>query len=241
MNWSDYSAFYETRVRKARRHATWTGEFYNRYVSKYLTFVMFKLGCSANLATVLSLVAIVLGMACAIGPATLFFKVGHVVLLQVSGLMDIIDGQIARLRSSSSRTGAFLDLVIDRLNVFGVFVGYGWALSLHRGLNATETLLFVVASLGYVYYSELGFIRSQAFPEQSGTMQRFGGTWKSELIKIPYQFIHLNVALLVLSLGFIVGRGFETIVAYGAYAWLMCAAQIAYAFLAARRAGATNA
>ena len=236
MRWSEYSAFYEARVRKARRHATWTGEFYNRYVSKYVTYLMYRCGCSANMATVMSLVAIQSGMALAIWGTSPVALVMHVVLLQVSGLMDIIDGQIARLRGTSSATGAFLDLVIDRLNVFAVFVGYGWAFHVHRGLSPQQVLLVAIASLGYVYYSELGFIRAEAFPEQSGTMQRFGGTFWTELIKLPYQAIHLNVALLILSVGFVAGYGYETLLAYGAYAWAMCFAQIAFAFIAAGRA-----
>lgn len=36
-------------------------------------------------------------------------------LLWLSGLLDVVDGQLARLTDSSSKSGAFLDMILDRM------------------------------------------------------------------------------------------------------------------------------
>ncbi len=43
------------------------------------------------------------------------FSLAGIALLWTSGLLDVVDGQLARLKNSSSKSGAFLDLILDRM------------------------------------------------------------------------------------------------------------------------------
>jgi len=56
-----------------------------------------------------------------------FFLPG--VLLVVSGLLDVFDGSLARLRGEESRAGAFLDSVSDRISDVILFGCLFWALA----------------------------------------------------------------------------------------------------------------
>lgn len=46
------------------------------------------------------------------------------ILLWVSGLLDVLDGSVARLTGTSSSRGAYLDLILDRMVEAGVILGF---------------------------------------------------------------------------------------------------------------------
>src|SRR6266508_4504508 len=50
-------------------------------------------------------------------------------LLMVAGLFDIFDGGLARLRGEASRSGAFLDSVLDRVSDMILFGALFWSLA----------------------------------------------------------------------------------------------------------------
>ena len=50
------------------------------------------------------------------------FVVGGILLL-VSGFFDIVDGQVARVTKKSSKKGAFLDSVFDKIAEVAIFLG----------------------------------------------------------------------------------------------------------------------
>src|SRR5206468_1567280 len=56
-----------------------------------------------------------------------FFVAG--LMLLVSGLLDVFDGGLARLRGEASRAGAFLDSVSDRVSDVILFGALFWALA----------------------------------------------------------------------------------------------------------------
>ena len=78
-----------------------------------------RLGLTANHLTVL-------GFGISLGAALAFFD-GHsrlgALLLLVSGLCDILDGQVARRQGGETRFGAFLDSTLDRLSESAVLIG----------------------------------------------------------------------------------------------------------------------
>jgi CDP-diacylglycerol--glycerol-3-phosphate 3-phosphatidyltransferase len=53
------------------------------------------------------------------------------ILLIVAGLFDIFDGGLARLRGEDSRSGAFLDSVLDRVSDMILFGSLFWSLAGH--------------------------------------------------------------------------------------------------------------
>ncbi len=79
-------------------------------------------GLSANYWTAV-------GLAFAFASATIYslhyefsFIVGGILLL-VSGFFDIVDGQVARITQQTSKKGAFLDSVFDKIAEVAIFFG----------------------------------------------------------------------------------------------------------------------
>ncbi len=59
--------------------------------------------------------------------AAAFLAIGNtfvsLILLWISGLLDVLDGTVARLTGKSSKFGAYMDLVFDRLVEAGIIIG----------------------------------------------------------------------------------------------------------------------
>jgi len=70
------------------------------------------------------------------------------VLLVVAGLSDVFDGSVARQRGLESRSGAFLDSVLDRVSDTTLFACLFWALAAKgETTNAALALATLVVSL----------------------------------------------------------------------------------------------
>jgi len=94
----------------------------SRPLSRRLTPLALRLGLSPNQVTVASFV---IGLAAAAGFAT-GARAGLVLgalLLQLSLVLDCVDGDVARYRRSFSATGAWLDASTDRLKEFACYGG----------------------------------------------------------------------------------------------------------------------
>ena len=92
-----------------------------------------RAGFTPNVITTLG-AAVVVGSAVAYG---LGFPRWGGALLLASGLFDILDGQVARIGSLSSKFGAFYDSTLDRIGESAVFLGLAlWFL--HGGVPAGQ-------------------------------------------------------------------------------------------------------
>lgn len=89
-------------------------------------------------------------------------------LYVLAGLLDILDGRLARATGQQSRAGAFLDSVADRWGELFVFSGFAWLLRSSPWLPA---VMFAVAGSVMVSYTRA---RGEALGVElnGGTMQR---------------------------------------------------------------------
>jgi CDP-diacylglycerol---glycerol-3-phosphate 3-phosphatidyltransferase len=87
--------------------------------------------------------AIVIGSAVAFGMSEI--RLGGFLLL-LSGLFDILDGQVARVAGSSSTFGAFYDSTLDRVGESSLFAGIALHF-LRNGLPPAETTLGVMLAI----------------------------------------------------------------------------------------------
>lgn len=92
-----------------------------------------------NGVTVLSFVIGVMAALCIV----LKWQVAAIILLWLSGLLDVLDGTMARLTNQSSKIGAYMDLVLDRMVEASIILG----LYLAYPEYAFAYLLFFVAVL----------------------------------------------------------------------------------------------
>lgn len=89
-------------------------------------------------------------------------------LYVLAGLLDILDGRLARATNQQSRAGAFLDSVADRWGELFVFSGFAWLLRSSPWLPA---VMFAAAGSVMVSYTRA---RGEALGVElnGGTMQR---------------------------------------------------------------------
>ncbi|MGL5439405.1 MAG: CDP-alcohol phosphatidyltransferase family protein [Filifactoraceae bacterium] len=98
-----------------------------------------KLGVSANKVTI---AAFIIGILSGVFISMDRYFWG-IILLWISGFLDVIDGSLARITKTSSGFGAYMDLIFDRLVESGVILGFFFSLP----QNELAYLLFFVAVL----------------------------------------------------------------------------------------------
>lgn len=129
-----------------------------RPASYYLTYLLMRIGVSANLATFLSLVIGVI--------SALFFILGERLFYMgtlfyiLFWLFDFADGNIARISNTASYYGKFLDGMVDALVetllplsiAVGLFVRDGYIIYLTLSLLASLSLLFAFFALNRIAF-----------------------------------------------------------------------------------------
>lgn len=74
----------------------------------------------------ITVAAFIVGLGAGILTAYAYFAAAFV-LLWVSGLLDVLDGSVARLQQTASKRGAYMDLVFDRMVEAGIIMGFYFA------------------------------------------------------------------------------------------------------------------
>ena len=98
-----------------------------------------KLKMKPNMITVLAFIVGLLAAIC-IG---FKYTILAFVLLWISGLLDVLDGTVARLTGQSNPVGAYMDLILDRMVEAAVVLGLFYAYPEHVWMY----LIFFVAVL----------------------------------------------------------------------------------------------
>ncbi len=96
----------------------WVRTWYQAVLDSPLRF-MSRLGVTANMLTIVSLLVVVV--------AGILFAFGKVILgawiLMLGGLLDGLDGPLARVNGVKSSFGGFLDSICDHCGDFAVYLG----------------------------------------------------------------------------------------------------------------------
>ncbi len=103
--------------------------FFLRKFSKILTWLAVKIGATPNQVTLLSF-AIGLYSAYSFSHGDFWSIFIGAVLLQVSIIVDCVDGELARYTRKFSKLGAWLDAVTDRVKEYMVFMGLAYGAQL---------------------------------------------------------------------------------------------------------------
>ena len=121
-----------------------------------------------------TLFSLIIGL---LGAASFFmgFHIVSLILLWLSGLMDVIDGQMARLSNQSSQKGALLDIFFDRVvEIAYIFAFINTAsseslLTLSSSIILSMTIFLTVGAMSdkkskKAFYYQAGLIeRTEAF------------------------------------------------------------------------------
>jgi CDP-diacylglycerol--glycerol-3-phosphate 3-phosphatidyltransferase len=117
-----------------------------------------RLGIHPNIITTIGTTVVVAsGVAFGVGQ----IRLGGLLLL-LSGIFDILDGQVARLGGSSTTFGAFYDSTLDRVGESAVFTGLAFYF-LQGGVPADRQLLAAGVAIGALVASLLvSYARARA-------------------------------------------------------------------------------
>lgn len=126
-----------------------------------------RAGISADHLTIAG-VLFSLGAAIAIGNGALR---GGFLLLALAGLVDVLDGSVAKASGTASPRGAFFDSVSDRLSDALLFGGVAWYLASEYGGHAPLLPMAVLAGAMLISY-ERAKAESLGFDARGGIMER---------------------------------------------------------------------
>jgi hypothetical protein len=149
--------------------------FFLRRVSKLLTWAAVKVGATPNQVTLASF-AIGLYSALLFAQGDTWSLIGGAILLQVSIIVDCVDGEIARYTRKFSELGAWLDAITDRVKEYAVFLGLAYGAFVQNGQNLWVLAALLMAIQTFRHLSDYNF--SQVVKARS-----------SEEIPVPVDFM----------------------------------------------------
>jgi hypothetical protein len=112
-------------IKKVQPHSAGFLEIYfNRKISRYITYVMLKMGITPNQVNFLSFfISVVAAGFLATGEWS--YLIVAAVLIQLSYTLDCCDGEIARLKKMANAKGAWQDSSLDRISEVVLFAALG--------------------------------------------------------------------------------------------------------------------
>ena len=132
--------------------------FVLRKFSKILTWVAVKVGATPNQVTLLSF-AIGLYSAYLFSRADFWPVFFGASLLQLSIIVDCVDGELARYTRKFSKLGAWLDAVTDRVKEYLVFLGLAYG-AVQEGTNLWIPALAMMTIQTFRHLSDYNFAQS---------------------------------------------------------------------------------
>jgi hypothetical protein len=130
--------------------------FFLRRVSKLLTWAAVKIGATPNQVTIASF-AIGLYAAFLFAQGDTWSLIGGAILLQVSIIVDCVDGEIARYTRKFSELGAWLDAITDRVKEYAVFLGLAYGAFVYNGQNLWVLAAVLMALQTFRHLSDYNF------------------------------------------------------------------------------------
>ena len=130
--------------------------FFLRRVSKLLTWAAVKIGATPNQVTIASF-AIGLYAAYLFAQGDTWSLIGGAILLQVSIIVDCVDGEIARYTRKFSELGAWLDAITDRVKEYAVFLGLAYGAFAQNGQNLWVLAAVLMAIQTFRHLSDYNF------------------------------------------------------------------------------------
>jgi len=130
--------------------------FFLRRVSKLLTWAAVKIGATPNQVTLASF-AIGLYAAFLFAQGDTWSLIGGAILLQVSIIVDCVDGELARYTRKFSELGAWLDAITDRVKEYAVFLGLAYGAFVQNGQNLWVLAAVLMAIQTFRHLSDYNF------------------------------------------------------------------------------------
>jgi phosphatidylglycerophosphate synthase len=92
-------------------------------------------------------------------------------LAQLSSIVDCADGMLARARGTCTQRGATLDLLLDRLNEFGLLTGIAFGLSRAQAAPIVSTIALLAIGLYFLETTVFYVVQDAAEPTMGKTAE----------------------------------------------------------------------
>ncbi len=202
--------------------------------AKLIAFFANNIGLSPNLVSFISALFAVTAMGLIIWkPNDLGAGLLSLLSLQLCFMSDCADGMLARIQNRTSRFGAFLDHLLDTLNHYIVFIGFGiaWTIKSPEAACKENVIIYIVGACLYTFYYEVSMIRGYEYGHLKGTMEGLGKSWRQKSLKIAYALINRGVHYLLLSIGYILDVIHWVVLLYGILGMILTVAMVVYLYL----------
>jgi len=163
-----------------------------RRLSRRVTGLAIALRLSPNLISLLSLATVALAALVVATQGSLLSRVVAALLVLTATVLDCVDGEVARLADRATRSGAFLDSLLDRYADAVLVLGIALAIR-HEVTPGTAIALTAAAVVGCIVISYMGSLSTQMGFRPGLVMRR-------------------DVRLYLLALGILSGQHLLTIV-----------------------------
>ncbi|PID98231.1 MAG: CDP-alcohol phosphatidyltransferase [Actinobacteria bacterium] len=151
----------------------------NRRIARLVASIAAAFHWTPNIVTAISFTFSALGMAILIAfPPSIISGIGAAFFLAVGYICDSADGQVARLTGTSSKTGEWVDHVVDAFRSPAIHLTTAIALMIYR----PEQWWLAIVALVYGAVTSTQFlsqILAEAFIRAAQRPQRRGGTLRS--------------------------------------------------------------
>ena len=194
-----YQNLAETRrLAKPPTRESWAFQRY-RFLSIFLSVPLVRVGISANQITIAWILLDILG-AVALGFQNYGVRLFGVCLLQLSELLDFVDGEVARLGEQTSKCGAFLDNVGHDVWRRGLFLAIGY--QVFRATHSVAYLLLAFSSAVFVGSYQMApllaeYVGLRETAESSGSAIRSRATSLARKIVAPLFLLMRNVKMVI--------------------------------------------
>jgi phosphatidylglycerophosphate synthase len=148
--------------------------FFLRKFSKILTWLAVRIGATPNQVTLLSF-AIGLSAAYSFSQGGFAATLVGAILLQLSIIVDCVDGELARYTRKFSSLGAWLDAVTDRVKEYLVFFGLAYGAA-REGKDFWLLAILMMLIQTFRHLSDYNFAQSVKIRNE-------------ELLKVPVEFM----------------------------------------------------
>ncbi len=123
-----------------------------KYIQKGMDAIAKYSGLIYLHPNVITSLAFALGLICAY-TISKGYTIAAFVLLWVSGGLDVLDGTVARLTNKSSKFGAYLDMIFDRMVEAAIILGFYFFAPVH---SLTYLLFFVAVLFNFTTFMLAG-------------------------------------------------------------------------------------
>jgi phosphatidylglycerophosphate synthase len=173
---------------------------FNRKLCRPLVRALTHTPVTPNMVTLAGLLVAIVSAYC-FSQGTYLASLAGALLFFVSGLLDEVDGMLARIRFSDSAFGTWFEGTVDNISYLLLFVGITVGLYRHRGpqevLIGEMTLLGVVLSVLVISWQRKRSTRPDSPHEYIGKMYRLleqdRGNWISRTVRQLEVFIRKGV------------------------------------------------